>query len=138
METPVHAVVSAVLAAILYPIYGANVLFILVGGVLIDIDHYLWYVIKFKKYGLKECYTYCATGTIKDNWKYVTGCLFIFHNLEFLILSIVLSFYFPWAFMFTIGLLSHYVLDLIWHINGIKKPTHSLSFVSWLTKAGKQ
>lgn len=137
METHVHAVVSAVLAAILYPTYGADALFVFAGGVLIDIDHYIWYVTKFKKYGVKECYTYCATGTIKDNWKYVTGCLFIFHNMEFLALSIVLSFYFPWAFMFTIGLVSHYALDLIWHIKGIKKSTHSLSFTYWLIKKFK-
>ena len=137
METPVHAVVSAILAVILYPIYGANALFIFVGGVLIDVDHYLWYITKFKRYGLRDCYSYCATGTIKDNWKYVTGCLFIFHNAEFLMLSIVLSFYSLWAFMFTIGLISHYALDLIWHIKGIKKPTHSLSFMYWAIKKFK-
>lgn len=135
METPVHVVVSAILAAIFYPAFGINSLFIIAGGVLIDIDHYLWYALKFKKYGLKECYNYCAKGTIKDNWKHVTGSLFVFHNAEFLILSIALSFYFPQALMFTTGLLSHYLLDLIWHIRGIKKPTHALSFITWL--AGK-
>ena len=134
METPVHVAVSAILAAIFYPIYGINSLFIFAGGVLIDIDHYLWYIAKFKKYGLRECYEYCAKGTIKDNWKYVTGSLFVFHNIEFLILSIVMSFYFPWAFMFTIGILSHYLLDLIWHLYGIKKPTHALSFIIWLMR----
>ncbi len=134
METPVHFVVSAILAAILYPTYGMNSFFIIVGGVLIDIDHYLWYTVKFKKYSLRECYTYCATGTIKDNWKYVTGSLFVFHNIDFFILSIILSLYFTWAFMFTIGLFSHYILDFIWHINGIKKPTFALSFIIWLMR----
>ena len=134
METPVHIVVSAILAAIFYPAYGLNSFFIIAGGVLIDIDHYLWYISKFKRYGLKECYEYCAKGTIKDNWKYVMGSLFVFHNLEFLALSIALSFYFPWALMFLTGLLSHYLLDLIWHICGIKKPTHALSFIIWLMR----
>lgn len=134
METPIHAVASAILAAIFYPAYGMNSFFIIAGGVLIDIDHYLWYIIKFKKYSMKECYEYCATGTIKDNWRYATGSLFIFHNIEFLTLSIALSFYFPWAFMFTIGLLSHYLLDLIWHIHRVKKATHALSFTIWLIR----
>ena len=134
METPVHVAVSAILAAVFYPIYGINSFFIFAGGVLIDIDHYLWYTIKFKKYGLKECYEYCATGTMKDNWKHAIGSLFVFHNIEFLILSIALSFYFPWALMFTIGLLSHYLLDLIWHIHRVKKPTHALSFIIWLMR----
>ena len=136
METPVHVVLSAILAAIFYPTYGMDAFFIIVGGVLIDIDHYLWYITKFKKYGLRECYSYCATGTIKDNWKFVTGSLFVFHNIEFLLLSIILSFYFTSVFMFTIGLLSHYILDLIWHIKGIKKTTHALSFIMWLIRTG--
>src|SRR3989344_703857 len=132
METPVHVAVSAILAAIFYPAYGINAFFIFAGGVLIDIDHYLWYTLKFKKYNMIGCYEYCAKGTIKDNWKYVTGSLFVFHNAEFLIISAALSFYFSWALMFTVGLLSHYLLDLIWHIRGIKKPTHALSFIVWL------
>ncbi len=132
METPVHIAVSAILAAIFYPAYGINSFFIIAGGVLIDIDHYLWYITKFKRYGLKECYTYCATGTQKDNWKYVIGSLFLFHNIEFFALSIALSFYYSWAFMFTIGLLSHYLLDFIWHIKIVKKPTYALSFIIWL------
>ena len=134
METPVHFAVSAILAAIFYPAYGINSIFIIAGGVLIDIDHYLWYILRFKKYNMKECYEYCATGTKKDNWKYVIGSLFVFHNIEFLALSIALSFYFPWAFMYTIGLLSHYLLDLIWHIKAVKKPTHALSFMIWLMR----
>ena len=137
MDTSIHLVVSIVLAVLLFPIYKISVIFIIAGGVLIDIDHYLWYTRKFKKYSLKECYKYCAYGTIKDNWKHVTGSLFIFHTAEFLLLSIVLSFYFSAAFMFTIGLLSHYALDLIWHIRGIKKPTHALSFIQWAINKNK-
>ncbi len=132
METPVHVAVSAALAAVFYPAYGVDAFLIIAGGVLIDIDHYLWYIFKFKKYGMKECYEYCATGTIKDDWKHVKGSLFVFHNVEFLIILTALSFYFTWALMFTIGLLSHYLLDLLWHIYGIKKPTHTLSFIMWI------
>ena len=137
MKTWKHVLVSSILSVALYPLFKWNVLLIFAGGVLIDIDHYLWYTRKFKKYSLKECYKYCAYGTIKDNWKHVTGSLFIFHTAEFLLLSIVLSFYFSAAFMFTIGLLSHYALDLIWHIRGIKKPTHALSFIQWAINKNK-
>ena len=137
METPIHIAVSGILAAVFYPAYGINSFFIIAGGVLIDIDHYLWYILKFKRYGLKECYEYCAKGTMKDNWKHVIGSLFVFHNVEFLMLSVALSFYFSQALMFTIGLLSHYILDLIWHIRGIKKPTHALSFIIWLIRQTK-
>ena len=86
---------------------------------------------------MRECYEYLATGTMKDNWKHVIGSLFVFHNVEFLMLSVALSFYFSQALMFTIGLLSHYILDLIWHIRGIKKPTHALSFIIWLIRQTK-
>jgi len=134
MRTSIHAIVCVILAAALYPFYKLSVLWIFAGGVLIDIDHYLWYISRFKKYNLKECYHYCAVETFKDNWKEVTGALFIFHNFEFLVLVSALSFYSTPAFLFTVGLLSHYLLDFIWHAYGIKKPTHALSFLWWLVK----
>jgi hypothetical protein len=134
METWKHILMSFILAALFYPFYKLNVLWIMAGGVLIDIDHYLWYGFKFKRYGLKECYHYCAVTTINDNWKQVTGSFFIFHNMEFLILASVLSFYSASALMFTVGLLPHYALDFIWHARRIKRPTHAISFFAWLLK----
>lgn len=134
MKSSVHLFVSFILAILFYPVYKFNVVWIIIGGVLIDIDHYIWYVLKFKKFGLRECYNYCAYGTIRDNWKYVTGSLFIFHNLEFLILVSILSYYFTEALMFTIGLLSHYMLDFVWHFYAVKKQTHAISILEWLRR----
>ena len=138
MEIWKHAIVSFFLAALFYNYYGFSALLILAGGVLIDADHYLWHALKFKRYGIRECYNYCAVTTIKNNWKHVKGSLFIFHNVEFLTLALVLSFYSAPAIMFTVGLLSHYALDFIWHAKFIKKPTHAISFFAWLLKDFKK
>ena len=40
MKTSVHLMVSAILAAVLYPVFQWKVIIIFVGGILIDIDHY--------------------------------------------------------------------------------------------------
>jgi len=88
MRTWVHLLVSLLLAAILYPTLGWKVLFILAGGVLIDIDHYLWYVHKHKKFGLIGCYNNFTIEAEKSDWKNVNGILLIFHTIEFLLIII--------------------------------------------------
>lgn len=114
MKVWVHILSSSILAALLYPLFNWKVLLILAGGVLIDIDHYLWYVCKFKNISVVKCYGHFMKGTNKGNVFKNIGVLIIFHTIEFLLVMLVLSFYIKFALLFTIGLLSHYLLDLIW------------------------
>ncbi|MBI2652668.1 hypothetical protein HYX00_04345, partial [Candidatus Woesearchaeota archaeon] len=113
METWKHTAVSLILAALLYKFYSWKVIFIIVGGVLIDIDHYFLFVFKYKKFGLMECYNFFTIEGKKNNWNDFNGDLFVFHTVEFFILMTVLSFYKDFALLFTIGLISHHILDLI-------------------------
>ena len=43
-----HVIIGIIVSALLYPIYGLNVLIILISNILIDADHYLWYVWKIR------------------------------------------------------------------------------------------
>lgn len=114
MKTSVHLWVSLIIAAAFYPLYSWKVVFIIVGGVLIDIDHYFWYVYKYQDLSIIKSYKFYIKNVNENNFSNVIGILLVFHTIEFLLLMLVLSLYNQFALIFTIGLLSHYVLDLIY------------------------
>ena len=134
MKIWVHFLVSSILAVIFFPIYGWKVLFILVGGILIDIDHYFWYAVKLRKFGFAECYYYFIDGMNKDRVMKNAGILLVFHTIEVLVLAILLSFYSQLALMLAVGLLSHYLLDGIFLYNVAKRLIANPSIISWLVK----
>ena len=134
MKTWVHFTVCSVLAVLLYPIFGWKVIFVFAGGVLIDIDHYFWYVYKFRKFSPFSCYTHFIKGLEGDNYKHNIGILLALHTIEFLVICLALSFFTEYALIFTIGLLSHYILDLVYLISGPKFFIASTSTIAWLVK----
>ena len=134
MKTWVHFVVCLILAGILFPIYGWKVLFILVGGVLIDVDHYLWYAYKYRKFNLADSYNFFLKNMETKDFTSVIGILIIFHTLEFLLMMVLLSFYYELAFIFTIGLLSHYLLDSLFLYFVAKRVIADYSIIHWLYK----
>lgn len=131
MKIWVHFLVSSIFALLLYPIFNWVVIFIFVGGVLIDIDHYFWCLYKFKNYSLSFCNKYFSDH---NNVKDFHGCLHIFHTIEFLLISIIFSMYSQSALIFTIGLLFHYILDIIYRYQIAKSSISTPSIVSWIIK----
>ena len=134
MKTWVHLLASSILALALYPLFNWKVLFVIVGGVLIDIDHYFWYIYKFRKFSLLNCYGYFIDGMDKDRIMKNRGILLVFHTIEFLLMAVLLSFYNELVLMFTIGLLLHYLLDGIFLYNVAKRLIVNPSIISWLSK----
>ena len=111
MSPLIHFLASLLIAIFLFPIDGWNVLLIFVGGVLIDIDHLFWYIIKFKEFNLLKMYKWCRG--LRDIAMF-KNLLFIFHTAEFFILIAILSFFSEELFMVFIGLLVHYMLDVVY------------------------
>ena len=134
MRTWVHVLSSLILAISLFPIFKWKVIIILISGVLIDIDHYFWYIYKHKRYSLLDCYRYYLIDVPSKNFEDVLGCLIIFHTVEFLLLMVTLSFYFTYAFIFTIGLLLHYILDVIFYFMVPKRVLANHSILWWIIK----
>ncbi len=132
MKTWIHVVSSLILAALFYPLFNWKVSLILVSGILIDIDHYFWYIYKYKNFSLLKCYRYFIATMNKDRLFENLGALVIFHTIEFLLVMMLLSLYNKLALIFTIGLLSHYLLDLIWYFNVPKRIIASTSIISWI------
>ncbi|MDP3765429.1 MAG: hypothetical protein Q8R04_02870 [Nanoarchaeota archaeon] len=134
MKTSVHLLASLVFAALLYPIFNWKVIFILVGGVLIDVDHYLWYIYKYKKFNIIDSYKFYIKNIKMDDFTNVLGILLIFHTIEFLLVALFLSFYIDFILLFTMGLLIHHLLDLIWLYSVPKRFIVNHSIILWLIK----
>ncbi|MFH0936568.1 MAG: hypothetical protein V1815_02725 [Candidatus Woesearchaeota archaeon] len=126
-----HVISSALLSVILYPFLALNVLWVFFAGFLIDVDHYIYYVLKFKSFNLKKAYKYFEEYEKKRHFKDV---LCIFHTIEFFILLLILSFYNKIIFLIFIGIIFHEILDLIDMY--IKKlwEARALSFIMWLIR----
>ncbi len=134
MVPSMHFLVSLLIAVLLYPIFSWNVLMIFIGGVLIDVDHYLLYIYRFGKFSLKGCYKYHHVDVKKNHHKDVFGALLIFHTIEFLLLSAFLSLYYTLALIFTVGLLAHYTLDIIERYRLEKSFITNPSLMAWIIK----
>ncbi len=132
MKVSTHFLFSLSLAAALYPFFGWKTFMILIGGVLIDIDHYFWYVFKHKKLNLFSCYKYYLERMDKEKLLENVGVLLIFHTIEFLLVMTVLSFYSELAIMLTLGLLLHYALDLIFLYLIPKRFIANHSIIHWI------
>jgi len=137
MKIWVHTVVSSIIALLLYPVFNWKVLLVLVGGVLIDADHYLYTIIKFKNLSIADSYNFHRDNTIQKKFKKIKDILLIFHTIEFLIIMTILSFYSDIFLIITLGIILHYLLDFIdqYSIAGHIMITPSIAY--WLIKNNK-
>lgn len=134
MKVSTHFFYSLILAAALYPFFNWRALFVLIGGILIDIDHYFWHIYKHKKFNFFDCYNYYMERMDKHRVMENIGILLIFHTIEFLSIMIFLSFYSDLALMFTTGLLSHYSLDMVFLYKVPKRIIANHSIMWWALK----
>ncbi len=130
MNTATHAIFTLVLAALLFPFFGWKALVVFASGVLIDVDHLLWYAYKTRSLSPFKCYKYYTDH--KNKWKEHIGFLHIFHTIEFFVIIIAAAFYNEYALIFLIGLAGHYLLDLIWHLTVPKRVLLDHSIIHWI------
>ena len=134
MRVWVHFVFSLIIAIILYPLFGWKALFVLAGGVLIDVDHYIWYAYRHRKMNFFEAYKYYLKNLEKNDFTADIGILLVFHTIEFLAVMIILSFYDASFLLFTIGLLFHYLLDAVFLYFVAKQVIADHSIMHWILK----
>jgi len=130
MKPITHFFFALALAVILFPIFGWKSALIIAGGVLIDIDHYFPYAIRYKKFSVFDCYNYYSAQMDKKEFDINLGILLVFHTVEFLAIMAVLSIYNQLALLFTIGMTLHFVLDAIYlySVPGRIIANHSLAW----------
>jgi hypothetical protein len=104
---------------LLFFIKPAYVLIIFLSSVLIDFDHYLYYIFKKKRFSLKSAYNWYLIErkrfhnlSIEEKKKH-RYFIFMFHGLEVLLILFLLSNYYPLLFLVFMGFTIHIVEDLI-------------------------
>src|SRR3989338_1828890 len=107
MDTKNHFILGLVLSLILMPFFGFYSFFALIPSVLLDLDHYLLYIIKTRQLSFKKAVEYHRKG----------GCgrhhLCIFHTVEFLLLLGILSISSKIMMVVFIGTIVHLFVDYL-------------------------
>jgi len=102
-----------IMFSILFFILGIPITYIVLiiaTSILIDIDHALYYIIRFKKINPIEMNRYFMADACLENNDNLLPVL-IFHNFETLMLLVILSIFFPIVLSIFIGVLIHMILD---------------------------
>ena len=141
MNVIVHLLTSVVLSFILFPFFGYHSLWAIVGGFLIDFDHYLYYVFKFKNLSLKKAYVY--HDNIYKRITKVHDILHIFHTIEFwifMLLVMILSYTYNVKFIFymflitLLGMFLHIILDIVHQLKNDAFHERAFSLIGWLKR----
>jgi hypothetical protein len=104
----------------------------LIVGVLVDLDHYIFYVLKTKSFSPSRFYTFHKKLNKEKNFGLVKNDLYIFHSIEFIFLFGILSIFSDIIFLAWLGILVHRVVDLV-YMKVLAKiwTAHSISIVGW-------
>jgi hypothetical protein len=132
MDIPHHLGLSTILAALFYPSFGWDVLLIFVGGVMIDIDHYAWYVYRYKDLNPVRCYRKFSFDAAKNKYREFDGIPLVFHCIECAVALVTVSIFSTSALLILIGYAGHMLLDLMWLTREAKRLIIDYSVLHWL------
>ncbi|MBS3108241.1 hypothetical protein J4409_00035 [Candidatus Woesearchaeota archaeon] len=130
----ITALLPALILGFIKPIYG--ILFF-IGTFFIDFDHYVLYVMAFKKYSLKSAAKFYPNKLRPYLKKTRVKVFLLFHNIEVFIILLALSVYFPWAYPLFFGVSLHYLLDLCYDYTINKRFPREVSGIFYLFKKDK-
>ena len=122
MDIWIHAIASAIIAAVLFPFFGAWSLLVFVGGVLIDADHVIWYYTRKGYFDLKATYHYSKNISKYKNVREYSEAVMIFHTFDVFAAVLIMSIIYNPIVMVLIGLFFHLILDYIEIYREFKKP----------------
>jgi hypothetical protein len=107
-----HLVITGVAVVALAPVLdAARLALFAVGGVLIDVDHYLLYIQRRRNFSVSGMFRYYEElQPIQASIPYVGLCLF--HTIDCFLLVAVLGYFYPVLYALLAGLLFHFLFDL--------------------------
>lgn len=112
----INLIISLILLFFIQPIY---VLIIFLSSVLIDVDHYFYYIFKRKRFSLKSAYNWNLIEgrkfkelSLKERKKH-QYFIFILHSIELLLILLILSRFSIFFFLIFIGFSIHLLEDSI-------------------------
>jgi len=106
-----HALFGVVFSLILYFIFNiglTNSLIVFLSSILIDVDHYLHYLISKRDSNLKNAFYWNKKLPLRHK-----PIMHILHSVEFLVILAIFSFFFPILTFILLGFIFHSILDLI-------------------------
>jgi hypothetical protein len=139
MQPKIHFFVGIILIILLHFISPQLTLFnlsiIFFSSWLIDVDHYLYYILKKKDFSLIRCYKWYKLHLketlalpMSERRKIYTG-FYVLHGIEPLIILFLLGISVsPFFFFVFIGFLIHFVVDIP-HEYYIKRTLHKISLI---------
>ncbi|WP_243370111.1 hypothetical protein [Geotalea sp. SG265] len=107
-----HLAITGVAAAALLSFWSKmEIALFCVGGILIDVDHYLCYIRRTRRLSVAGMFRY-----FEELWKIEHGIpyygLCLFHTVDFFLLVALAAFYYPLLIPLLAGLLFHFAVDL--------------------------
>ena len=102
--------IFSIIVWILFPEIGfLNFSIIFLSSVLIDFDHYMFYVFRKRDLSLSEAYDWHLSlmGKIRK------PIMMIFHSIEFILLITLLAFFYQIFIFILVGILFHSIADII-------------------------
>jgi hypothetical protein len=112
-----------------------NLMIILFSSVLIDVDHYFYYIAKTKNFSLIKCYQWFDSHLRKtlalplSERKKIHSGFYIFHGVEMLVITFLLGIFVSQLFIFIfVGFFLHFVVDVP-HEYYIKRTIHKISII---------
>ena len=108
-----HAIISTLCGVGLYPFFGKEIIIPWAVSVFLDIDHYLWYCIRFRKFSIQGAMNFFEKRLDKST-------LCVFHLIEVWLLLGVLSLFSRWLMLIFIGMTFHLILDIYGDMRDIR------------------
>ena len=124
MYTSKHAIVTFFICIPLFFVYRWWVLLIFASAVLIDVDHYLNYIFKFKKFNIRKAYIFYRD---RDRQKKRPKLLFIFHTWEVLVAIFILGMFYQIFWFIFLGFFIHMLEDLYDYYTRVKVYSRRIS-----------
>jgi hypothetical protein len=109
-----HAKYASAAAIVLLPVLKRNVPLFWLAAIFIDVDHYIWYVLKHRDlnpWNAYHCLREITTPSVTDAPP--THPLVVFHTVEVLVACSLLAFRWSWSTALFLGMAFHMALDVI-------------------------
>jgi hypothetical protein len=109
MKPSRHLAASAIFSLALAYWLAWKSLLVLAGGALLDLDRYLWHMLRYGSLELRPAIErFQGRGRIRGGPRF-------FHSIEFLVLLVAAGFFYRLIWVFALGVVFHVLLDLFVH-----------------------
>jgi hypothetical protein len=108
-----------------------------VGSIFIDVDHYIAYVLRFKRFDVKGMFQYFNEWLPENKEKISYGGICIFHTIEIYLMIWIASAYFPFLYFILTGMIFHIVLDYVYLFRNKAIFTRAFSIIEHFIRVGK-